>query len=92
MAVEMQVAIESQFGVTLPVVAINEETSIVQLAGQIAKQLNGSGVSGPGDDNSEPDAERDILASLSLRHGEGLSADELVTLTDDVADSRRSAE
>jgi NADPH:quinone reductase-like Zn-dependent oxidoreductase/acyl carrier protein len=90
MAVELQVAIESQFGVTIPAMAINEETSIVQLAGQIARQLGGNGASGPGDDSPEPDSEREILALLSSRHGEGLSPDELETLADDVVDSRRS--
>jgi acyl carrier protein len=90
MAVELQVAIESQFGVTIPAMAINEETSIVQLAGQIAKQLDGNGADGPGDDSPEPDAERQILASLSSLHGEGLTSEELETLADDVADSRRS--
>jgi hypothetical protein len=96
MAVELQVAIESQFGVTIPAMAINEETSIVQLAGQIAKQLDGNGAAGPGDDSPEPDADRDteraILASLSALHGEGLTLEELETLADDVADSRRSAQ
>jgi acyl carrier protein len=92
MAVELQVAIESQFGVTIPAMAINEDTSIVQLAGQIAKQLDGNGAAGPGDDGPEPDAERAILASLSALHGEGLTLEALETLADDVADSRRSAQ
>jgi acyl carrier protein/NAD(P)-dependent dehydrogenase (short-subunit alcohol dehydrogenase family) len=89
MAVELQVAIESQFGVRIPAMAINEETSIVQLAGQVAKQLDRNGAGGPGEHSPEPEAERDILASLSARHGEDLTPEELETLADDVADSKR---
>jgi len=98
MAVELQVAIESQFGVNIPAMAMNGETSIIQLAGQIAEQLHGNGAnganghSGDSGDSGEPDPERDILASLSSRHGEGLSPKELENLADDVAESQRPAQ
>jgi len=92
MAVELQVAIESQFEVTIPAMAINEDTSIAQLAGQIARQLGGKDAVGSDDDGSRSDAEREILASLSSRHGEGLSPAELELLAEEVADSRRSGE
>jgi acyl carrier protein len=98
MAVELQVAIDSQFGVNIPAMAMNAETSIVQLAGQIAKQLNGNGANGADGadgadgDSLEPDPERNVLASLSSRHGEGLSPEELEKLADDVSESRRPAQ
>ena len=101
MAVELQVAIESQFGVNIPAMAMNEEMSIIQLAGQIAKQLNGNGAdgadgangaNGANGDSLEPDPERDIFSSLSSRHGEGLSSEELEILADDVAESQRATQ
>jgi NADPH:quinone reductase-like Zn-dependent oxidoreductase/acyl carrier protein/SAM-dependent methyltransferase len=86
MAVELQVAIESQFGVNIPAMAMSEETSIAQLAGRIAKQLNGNGHAA---ESTEPGSERDILESLSAQHGEGLSQEELEALAVDVAGARR---
>jgi acyl transferase domain-containing protein/NADPH:quinone reductase-like Zn-dependent oxidoreductase/acyl carrier protein len=85
MAVELQVAVESQFGVSIPAMAMNEETSIAKLAGQIAKQLSANGAD---DADVEPGSEHDFLASLSSRHGEGLSSEELEVLAGDVAESR----
>ncbi len=90
MAVELQVAIESQFGVSIPAMAINEETSIGLLAGQVAKQLGGNGAAGDTGGAAELESERDLLfASLNARHAEGLSSEELKELADDVVESER---
>jgi NADPH:quinone reductase-like Zn-dependent oxidoreductase/acyl carrier protein/SAM-dependent methyltransferase len=86
MAVELQVAIEAQFGVSIPAMAMNEDTSIVDLAGRITRQLEGKNSS---EEDGKPASERDILASLSARHGEGLTAEELEIFADDVAEVRR---
>ncbi len=89
MAVELQVAIDSQFGVNIPAMAMSEETSIAQLAGRIAKQLNGNGQAA---ESANSGSERDILESLSSKHGEGLSQEQLEALAVDVAEARRPAQ
>ena len=68
MAVELHMAVEEQFNVHVPAMAMTEGMSITQLAGRIAGQLRGRGAAAP---------ESDLMAKLALRHGESLDAEEI---------------
>ena len=73
MAVELHMAVEEQFHIHVPVMAVTEGASIRALAGRIAGQLASRGNSGSG---AQP-ARSQVVEGLAARHGESLDDEEI---------------
>lgn len=88
MGVELVVALESRFGIRLPVMALSQSPTIVKLAERIIEQLKS---------NNEVEAasdEKEILAQatqLASQHGSEMSAESLATLAEDIQSSGNAA-
>jgi len=78
MGVELVVALESRFGVRLPVMALSENPTIDKLAGRILAQLRG---------NEEPETGTGVLAQVRQtagQHAVEVSADAAARLAEDI--------
>jgi acyl carrier protein len=88
MGVELGVAVESRFGVRLPVMAISQSPTISKLAERILQQLKGS-------ESAAPDAPGQALIDqaqqVAAQHGADTSVESLTSLTDDIRTSGASA-
>ena len=73
MAVELHMAVEEQFHIHVPVMAVTEGASIAALAGRIAGQLGSRGSAAAG----RPPARAQVVEGLAARHGESLSDEEI---------------
>ena len=73
MAVELHMAVEEQFHIHVPVMAVTEGASIAALAGRITGQLGNRGSVAAG---GLP-AKAQVVEGLAARHGESLSDEEI---------------
>lgn len=81
MGVELVGALESRFGVRLPVMALSQSPTIAKLAQRLTQQLKGS------DDMETSSDEKGILAQakqLASQHGADISAESIATLVEDI--------
>ncbi|MGI9332410.1 MAG: SDR family NAD(P)-dependent oxidoreductase, partial [Gammaproteobacteria bacterium] len=76
MAVELHMALEERFGVTVPIMAVTEGATLKQLSARLATQIVG------GNDVPE-DTQQGKIALLAARHGEDLSDDDVGTIVED---------
>ena len=75
MAVELHMAVEEQFHIHVPVMAVTEGASITALAGRIAVQLGSRGVATAGE--GDANARSQVVERLAARHGESLDDEEI---------------
>ena len=81
MGVELVGALESRFGVRLPVMALSQSPTIAKLAQRLTQQLKGS------DDMEITSDEKGMLAQakqLASQHGADISAESIATLVEDI--------
>jgi len=81
MGVELVGALESRFGIRLPVMALSQSPTIAKLAQRLIQQLKGS------DDMETTSDQKEILAQakqLASQHGAEISAESLATLVEDI--------
>jgi hypothetical protein len=69
MGMELVVAVESRFGVTLPVMALSEGPTIAQIVTRIVRQLKAPG----GETPTGSDVEQ-TMVSIAAQHGEEVSS------------------
>ncbi len=91
MAVELAVAIDSRFGVRLPVMALSDTPNVAKLADRIIAQLRSEE---PGASLSHADETRAQIERVAAQHGQALPAEELERLaanlrSDEAGASRR---
>ena len=84
MAVELHVALEKELGMSLPRTAISPWSSIVDLAGSIARRLE----SPAGGGGSERDTEADEVKAMLEKHGISLEQHEIEEVSKTVRDVR----
>ncbi len=82
MAVELALGLEQRFGIQLPVMLLNDAPSVNNVTVRIVEKLVGDG---DADGNQPTQEERQVaLVTAALQqHGEGMSAEQLQTLTQD---------
>jgi phthiocerol/phenolphthiocerol synthesis type-I polyketide synthase C len=74
MGVELAVAVESRFGVRLPVMALSDSPNVVKLAGWIIAQLRGDEAAGAASRADDTKAQIERIAS---QHASDMSAGEV---------------
>ena len=84
MGMELVSAVETRFGVTLPLMALSEGLTVSRLVHTIVRQLRGS-------DTAQPDATQDMVAKVAAQHAN--AADEgLVQEVSAALDKKQSAQ
>ena len=76
MAVELHMALEERFGVSVPIMAVTEGATLKQLSARLAQQIVGGS-------EAPEQAQASKVASLAARHGEDLSEDDVDTIIED---------
>jgi acyl carrier protein len=84
MAVELATAIQSRFGVDLPVMTLSDSPTVAKIADLIVKQLRSAGDS----DENRNGEDIDILARVQeavAKHGVDATGDEIAALADEIS-------
>jgi acyl carrier protein len=81
MGVELVVALESRFGIRLPVMALSQSPTIAKLAERIIQQLKGNVEIDAASDKKEI---IDQVKQLASQHGTEVSAESIAGLTKDI--------
>ncbi len=84
MGMELVLGIEKRFGVSLPVMALNEGPSILRIAERLTASLNGQGGENATEMNSADTQLKDMVTSLAAQHAESMSPEQVAATIDDM--------
>jgi phthiocerol/phenolphthiocerol synthesis type-I polyketide synthase C len=92
MGVELMIALETRFGIRLPVMALSQSPSIAKLAERVIQQLRGNEEGS--EESSDAQARRGIVAQaeqVARQQGVEASAESIASLADDIQSAAGAA-
>ncbi|TNF92456.1 MAG: SDR family NAD(P)-dependent oxidoreductase, partial [Gammaproteobacteria bacterium] len=88
MGVELMMAVEERFAVSLPVMALSEGPTIARIAERIIAELTGVHSTDSSAENEDEQEYRETITAMAARHAEDLDESEIENLVDEVANKQ----